>query len=121
MLYSKAGAAWVNNSYTLNVVGSGTAFGPTTPFAFSSSTSDTITGWTVGTGAKWALMDNLFLNVEYDYLDFGSKAQNFSGTFTATPACFAGTSCSAGNFSPNFGQHISEVKAGLNFKFAPLW
>jgi outer membrane immunogenic protein len=122
MVYGKAGGAWVNNSYALNVSGSGGTFGPPgNPFAFSSSTSDTITGWTLGAGVKWALTENLFLNVEYDYLDFGSKAENFTGTFTATPACFTGTSCTAGTFNPSFRQQISEVKAGLNFKFAPLW
>jgi len=122
MLYSKAGGALANNSYTLNVAGSGGAFvAPGTPFAFSSATTDTLTGWTVGAGVKWALTDNLFFNVEYNYLDFGSKSENFSGTFTATPACFTGTSCAAANLNPIFQQHISEVKAGLNLKFAPIW
>jgi outer membrane immunogenic protein len=122
MIFGKAGGAWVNNSYTLNVAGSGGTFAlPGTPFALSSSTSDTITGWTVGAGVKWALIDNLFINVEYDFLDFGSKAENFSGTFTATPACFTGTSCAAGNFNPVFRQYIQEVKAGLNYKFPSFW
>jgi hypothetical protein len=57
---------------------------------------------------------------EYDYLNFGSKAQNFSGQFTAAPVNFGGAGIGLGaTFSPTFNQSISEVKPGLSYKFAP--
>jgi outer membrane immunogenic protein len=113
MFYSKTGVAAAENTYRINASGLGGLAG-TTPFAFSSSSvNDTIVGWTVGTGVKWAFADNWFLNAEYDYLDFGTKTQNLSGTFTAPPPAFAAT------FTPTFRQYISEVKVGLNYKFSP--
>jgi outer membrane immunogenic protein len=113
MLYSKAGVAAADSTYGLNIAGAGGGV----PFSFGSSTSNTVIGWTVGTGVKWAFAQNWFANVEYDYLDFGSKAQNMNGVFTATPAFFAGSP--AATFNPTFNQHISEVKVGLNYKFSP--
>jgi outer membrane immunogenic protein len=112
MFYSKAGVAAAESTYKLNIVG----FGAGVPFAFAASTNDTVIGWTVGTGVKWAFADNWFVNVEYDYLDFGSKSQNMNSTFTAT-AFIAGSP--AGTFTPTYNQHISEVKVGLNYKFSP--
>jgi opacity protein-like surface antigen len=48
-------------------------------FNFGSTASDTRVGWTVGTGIAWAVSDTWSVRVEYDYLDFGSKAYDFSG------------------------------------------
>ena len=117
MLYSKAGVAWARHEYTLGVNGFATALGG--PFAFGvPTTTDTRVGWTVGTGVKWALADNWFLNVEYDYMDFGSKAQNFATTCVSPAAAGCGLGAPVGAvFSPTFNQNISEVKAGLNYKF----
>jgi outer membrane immunogenic protein len=120
MLYSKAGMAWARHEYTLGL--SGFAGGLGAPFAFGAPTAaDTRVGWTVGTGVKWAFANNWFLNVEYDYMDFGSKAQTFATT-CASPAsavsAFCGLSAPVGLvFSPTFNHNISEVKAGLNYKF----
>jgi len=64
---------------------------------------------------KWAFAENWFINLEYNYLDFGSKAQNFSG-----PCNAGGPGCGglfAVAFNPTFNQHISQVELGLNYKF----
>jgi len=114
MIYSKAGVAWENNNYGLGVTGASGG----TPFGFASSSTSTVTGWTVGAGAKWAIAGNWFVNLEYDYLNFDAKPRNLSGTFSATPAAF-GAPVSAATFSPSFGQNVSEIKAGLNYKFDP--
>jgi outer membrane immunogenic protein len=116
MLYSKAGVAWAHNDYGLAI--SGACFnncGGPIPFFFNSTTSDTVTGWTVGTGLKWAVSDNWFLNLEYDFLGFGSKSQNLNGVISATP--FHPTFNPAMTFTPTFYQNVSELKAGLNYKF----
>lgn len=120
MIFGKGGAAFAENNYGLTVAGvGGTGGGPGgAPFGFASSTNQTIAGWTAGVGLKWALTDNMFFNLEYDYLDFGSNTPHLSGNFTATPAAFAGATTAA-TFTPTFNQNISEVKFGLNYKFAP--
>ncbi len=116
MIYSKAGAALAQNRYSLAISGVGAVFGPGAPFAFASSTSDTVYGWTAGAGVKWALSSNWFVNAEYDFLDFGAKNENLSGIFTAAPQFAALT---AATFHPSFNPTISEVKIGLNYKFPP--
>ncbi len=121
MIYGKAGAAMAQNNYSLAISGIGANFRPDAPFAFNSSTSDIVFGWTVGAGLKWGISSNWFVNAEYDFLDFGAKAENFPGNFTAAPATDLGT---AATFHPSFAPNISEVKLGLNYKLPPslsLW
>jgi outer membrane immunogenic protein len=106
LFYSKAGAALANNSYNLSIAGSD--FG--SPVGFSApGTSETRVGWTVGVGLKWAFSDNWFANIEYDYLDFGSKTQAFTGQafgFENTQA----------TLTPTFNERINQVKVGVNYK-----
>jgi opacity protein-like surface antigen len=87
MFYSKVGAAWSRHEYGLALNGQGTCagFGPppaftffTTPAPFGfapTNVSERLLGWTVGTGVKWAISNSWFLNVEYDYMDFGSRGR----------------------------------------------
>jgi outer membrane immunogenic protein len=119
LFYGKAGAAFANDNYGISIAGAGGQFGAATPFAFASSDSQTVVGWTVGTGVKWAVSDNWFVNAEYDYMDFGTKTPNLSGTFTASPASFGGFSGNS-TFKPSYNQNLSEVKVGLNYKFSGL-
>jgi outer membrane immunogenic protein len=115
MFYGKAGAAWASNTYSLahvgasNAIAGGGAF--TGPFAFAASASDIRVGWTVGTGIEWAFSRNWTTKLEYDYLDFGTKAESFSGVF-AGPGKFA-------NLPVNGEQHISQLKWGINYKLDP--
>jgi outer membrane immunogenic protein len=117
MLYSKAGIAWAHNDYGLSIAGacSNNCGGVPVPFFYNSTASDTVIGWTVGTGIKWAVRENWFLSLEYDFLDFGSKVQNFNGVISATP--FHPTFNPSMTFTPTFDQKISELKAGVNYKF----
>jgi outer membrane immunogenic protein len=111
LLYGKAGVAWANNSYTdAWAVSSG-------PSLFTGTgSSSTQTGWTVGTGLEWAFIPNWSLKVEYDYLDFGTKTVAINGAITA------GGPAIGAQFGVQNQQKINEVKAGLNWRFAPnLW
>jgi outer membrane immunogenic protein len=111
LLYGKAGVAWANNSYTdAWAVSSG-------PSLFTGTgSSSTQTGWTVGTGLEWAFMPNWSLKVEYDYLDFGTKTVAINGAITPGGAAIPAS------FGVQNQQKINEVKAGLNWRFAPnLW
>jgi outer membrane immunogenic protein len=121
MIYSKAGAAWAHNDYSLGIIdscgGATCVFAPTT-------VSNTVVGWTVGSGVKWALTDNWFLDVHYDYIDFGSKAQNFSQVCVNGGFACNFNITAPSTFNPTFSQRISEVKVGLNYKFGSgflLW
>ena len=61
-------------------------------------------GWTAGVGMDYALWNNWSVRLEYDYLDFGSRAfaMNNAGTF-------------AENVTVRLKAH--EVKLGLNYLF----
>jgi outer membrane immunogenic protein len=111
LLYGKAGVAWANTSYNdAWAVSSG-------PSVFAGTgSSKTQTGWTVGTGLEWAFMPNWSLKVEYDYLDFGTKTVAING------AVAPGGPALPASIGAQNQQHINEVKAGLNWRFAPnLW
>jgi outer membrane autotransporter protein len=76
------------------VFANGTGFG----------TSSTRVGWTIGYGAEFDLGKNWSAKAEYDYLSFGRHTALASdGTTTITDR-----------------SDISQVKVGLNYRFAPV-
>jgi opacity protein-like surface antigen len=77
----------------------GTVFGNGTGF----STSSTRTGWTIGYGAEFDLGKNWSAKAEYDYLSFGRHTALASdGTTTISDR-----------------SDVSQVKVGVNYRFAP--
>ncbi len=89
--YVKGGGAWVNDSYSVSSpLGTNTA-------------SETRSGWTLGVGGEYAFTDWLTGFVEYDYYNFGTKSNSFTGSFPAVLIDVKETE--------------SVAKAGLNFKF----
>jgi outer membrane immunogenic protein len=105
MVYAKGGAAWAHDTYQFNgQVSCSPVPCLVTPFNYSAS--ETRVGWTVGTGVEWAMWENWSVKLEYDYLDFGSRAVAFND-----PVLSAATI--------NISQRISEVKLGVNFRFGP--
>jgi outer membrane immunogenic protein len=91
MLYGKGGGAWVKDNYLETNVGGANA------------ASETRTGWTAGAGGEYAFTDWLTGFVEYDYYDFGTKSNTFTGTFAL--------------FSTDIKQTVSVAKGGFNIKF----
>ena len=65
-------------------------------------------GWTAGVGMDYALWNNWSVRLEYDYLDFGSRA-------------FAMNNIATGAFAENVTVRLKahEVKLGLNYLFNP--
>lgn len=119
MFYGKAGVAWAHESYSLGINGVNQGFvNDGVPFSFASTSSDTRIGWTVGTGVAWAFAESWFAKIEYDYLDFGNKPEDFSGTIINN-----GGGCCAFvgpfTFNTNNTQQISQLKFGLNYKLPP--
>ena len=110
LLYGKAGAAVENVSYTENSAIAGI------PLFGGTGTDKNRVGWTVGTGLEWAFWKNWSVKVEYDYLDFGNRNVAINGAITPGGAAIPAS------FGVQNQQKINEVKAGLNWRFAPnLW
>jgi outer membrane immunogenic protein len=89
--YVKGGGAWESDDYNISTPG------------LLSSLSETRTGWTIGVGGEYAVNDWLTGFVEYDYYDFDTKSDTFTGTFL-TPTI-------------SIKETKSVAKAGINFKF----
>jgi outer membrane immunogenic protein len=66
LFYVKGGAAWTNEKVD-------DAFTNFRGIAVDPSTSNTRTGWTIGTGTEWAFARNWSASLEYDYYNFGTK------------------------------------------------
>jgi opacity protein-like surface antigen len=95
LLYAKGGGAWMNADYRL-AVNSG--------IGGATSISSTRGGWNAGAGLEYMLGTQWSAKLEYDYLDFGASTLGFGAPF--------GTGVT-------FKTRINEVKAGVNYHWAP--
>jgi outer membrane immunogenic protein len=93
--YVKGGGAWEQDEYSIS--GFTLAGLPT-----AATASETRTGWTIGVGGEYAFTNWLTGFAEYDYYDFGTKSNSFTGNFTT---------------AVNIKETKSVAKAGLNIKF----
>jgi opacity protein-like surface antigen/outer membrane receptor protein involved in Fe transport len=93
MVYGKAGAAWMNADYRMEVNSGIDGF---------TLANTTRTGWNVGAGLEYMLGSRWSAKLEYDYLDFGSNTLGFANPF--------------GN-SATVKTAVNEVKAGVNYHF----
>jgi outer membrane immunogenic protein len=101
MVYSKLGAAWAQFDYDNNI--SSIAGVP----VYSSTASETRSGWTVGTGIEWAFAGAWSAKAEYNYMDFGRRTVDFA-SFQGTPV------------NLDVDQRISVIKAGVNYRFGAI-
>jgi outer membrane immunogenic protein len=86
--YVKGGGAWEQDNYDF------------TNGVLSATASELRSGWTVGVGAEYAFTNNVTWFVEYNYYDFGNRANTFSdGTVI------------------DIKETKNVVKGGFNFKF----
>jgi outer membrane immunogenic protein len=95
--YVKGGGAWERDDYDVFVTANNVAL---------ASASETRSGWTIGVGGEYAFAPYLSGFIEYDYYDFGTTSNTFTGQFGVL-----GTA--------NIKETQSVVKAGLNFRFGP--
>jgi outer membrane immunogenic protein len=93
LVYGKGGLAWADDSYVLN----------STTLSFNGNESRW--GWMVGAGFEYSFTDNWSWKIEYNYLDFGTRAVGF----TDTTGLF--------NFTTNIRERINLVKAGVNYRW----
>jgi outer membrane immunogenic protein len=94
LFYAKAGGAWMRVSYTEDLLTGGGLTTATQVF------TDNRTGFTVGAGIEFGLVENLSGKIEYDFYDFGGKNYNFK---TITPV--------------SVKSDLHTVTVGLNYKF----
>ena len=66
----------------------------------SATASELRSGWTVGVGAEYAFTNNVTWFVEYNYYDFGTRANTFSNGAVI-----------------DINETKNVVKGGFNFKF----
>jgi outer membrane immunogenic protein len=104
LFYAKAGGAWMHVSYTEDLIGGGLS--TAVPAIASGTTvntqviSDNRSGFTVGAGIEFGLVENLSGKIEYDFYDFGSKNYNFNAI---TPV--------------SVRSNLHALTVGLNYKF----
>jgi outer membrane immunogenic protein len=93
LIYGKGGVAFARdqNSFT-DLAGN------------SASSALNRTGWTAGVGLEYGISANWSAKVEYDYLNFGPQALNF--TTATTPS-----------YTTNARLDVHEIEAGVNFRF----
>lgn len=109
LLYAKGGAAWTRGA--IDITSNNQLYSGQT---IATAADRSQWGWTAGVGVERALTRAWSLNLEYDYLQFGSGA-------VATPASLVvdvnGTTTPvAGNVS-SATQHIHLAKIGLNYRW----
>jgi outer membrane immunogenic protein len=92
LFYAKAGGAWMNVRYTEDLLNGVTVA--------TQNLTDTRTGFTVGAGIEFGLVENLSAKIEYDFYDFGSKNYNFNAI---TPV--------------SVSSNLHAIIVGLNYKF----
>src|SRR3954454_18907010 len=92
LFYGKGGAAFANDKYEINSIAAYRANEPRW-------------GWMAGAGIEYSFTDNWSAKIEYNYLDFGTRALRFTDT---TGSFFLDT---------NIRERIHVAKAGINYRF----
>ena len=72
LFYAKAGGGWMHVSYTEDLLNPGNAG--------TQVINDNRSGFTVGAGIEFGLVENISGKIEYDFYDFGSRNYNFAIT-----------------------------------------
>ncbi|UXN03411.1 MULTISPECIES: outer membrane protein [unclassified Bartonella] len=68
------------------------------------STSNTMTGWTIGAGVDYAVTDNVLVRLEYRYADYGDKTNTYTHTTGQT-------------FKEKIDYKSNDVRVGVAYKF----
>ena len=100
LFYAKAGGAWMRVKYAEDLLAAGGGGVPAGATVVTQVIDDNRTGFTVGAGIEFGLVENLSAKIEYDFYDFGSKNYNFA---SITPV--------------SVKSNLHTVIVGLNYKF----
>jgi outer membrane immunogenic protein len=102
LFYGKVGGAWMRVTYTEDLLAGLSGLAGVIPGATAATQdiNDTRTGFTVGVGIEFGLVENLSGKIEYDFYDFGSKNYNFNAI---TPV--------------SISSNLHALTVGLNYRF----
>jgi outer membrane immunogenic protein len=101
LIYAKGGAAWGHFKYENPCPG--ICFGAPENWYSSAKTRS---GWTAGGGIEYQWNNRWSVNLEYDYLDFGTST-----------AFFVSTLSPAADFNENIRNRVQMVTVGANYRF----
>ena len=107
LVYVKGGAAWMDTKHTVNTPNFG--FGLPIPDEIASKNSTTWGGM-LGMGVEFMVARNWTAFVEYDYIEFQKKNENF--VINLGPIPTGGLSIGA-----DLANKLSIAKVGVNYKF----
>ena len=116
LIYAKGGWAWEDGQHSTNPSAPFNVMGGISPQASitAASSSQFQTGWTFGAGVEYAFAQHWSAFIEYNYLDFGTKAANFTH-FLSLPNNVPATLVIP--IQATATERINIVKAGLNYRF----
>jgi opacity protein-like surface antigen len=112
LFYVKGGGAWTDDRMTANcIVNAAANVAPNNPRCIDQTgattngfnVSSSRAGWTIGYGTEFDLGHNWSAKAEYDYIDFGRRS----------------TLASDGTTTISDHPTTSQVKIGVNYRFAP--
>ena len=102
LVYGKGGIAWTNDNYTFT---SASVLMP------SLAANETRWGWMLGAGVEYAFLDSWSGRIEYNYMDFGTRAPGFTSPGSLNSPSGVNT------VTINIRERVSVVKLGLNYRF----
>jgi outer membrane immunogenic protein len=111
MLYVKAGVAWADSDYLIDL----SLF----PGVFSATASETRTGLMLGAGVEYAFLPNWSAKLEYNYMDFDTDNLGFAANLNIG-RCNEESSVAQvcrGTVNADVTQKIHLVKFGVNYRF----
>jgi len=116
LIYAKGGWAWEDGQHSTNPSAPFNVMGGISPQASitAASSSQFQTGWTFGAGVEYAFAQHWSAFIEYNYLDFGTKAAN-STHFLSLPNNVPATLVIP--IQATATERLNIVKAGLNYRF----
>ncbi len=86
LVYAKGGVAFLNDDFKATYSGHNCSYvydcggQGAVPSMFNFGHSETLTGWTLGAGAEYALNPSWSLKAEYQHFDFGKMSYSYGGS-----------------------------------------
>jgi len=116
LIYAKGGWAWEDGQHSVNPTAPFNVMGGISPQASitAASSSQFQTGWTFGAGVEYAFAQHWSAFIEYNYLDFGTKAAN-STHFLSLPNNVPATLVIP--IQATATERFNIVKVGVNYRF----
>ena len=116
LIYAKGGWAWEDGQHSTNPSAPFNVMGGISPQASitAASSSQFQTGWTFGAGVEYAFAQHWSAFIEYNYLDFGTKAAN-STHFLSLPNNIPATLVIP--IQATATERFNVVKVGVNYRF----